>query len=78
MNEHKYYKSKAIDEIKKTVPKKILIVPEDFIPLRHAKTRTRFREHMLRRVHDCHNVLGIELAVVPRVELPLELLLVLH
>ena len=34
------------------------IVPEETLPLRVAKTRTRFREHVLRRVHACHKVWG--------------------
>ena len=41
-----------------TLPTSVQIVPEDYVPLRHAKTRTRFREHLLRCVHDCHKVLG--------------------
>ena len=40
------------------LPKSVRILPEDYIPLRHAKTCTRFREHLLRKSHDCHKVLG--------------------
>ena len=40
------------------LPKTVHIVPEDYTPLRHAKTRTRFREHLLRKAHDRHKVLG--------------------
>ena len=39
-------------------PKYVYIIPEDHVPLSHAKTRTRFREHLLRCVHNCHKVLG--------------------
>ena len=41
-----------------TLPMSVRIVPEDHVPLRHAKTRTRFREQLLRQVHECHKVLG--------------------
>ena len=41
-----------------TLPVSVRIVPEDYVPLRHAKTRTRFREHLLEQVHKCHKVLG--------------------
>ena len=41
-----------------SLSKTVHIVPEDYVPLRHAKTRTRFREHLLRKVHDCHKVQG--------------------
>ena len=41
-----------------SVPLSVRIVPEYYVPLRHAKTRTRFREHLLRQVHECHKVLG--------------------
>ena len=40
------------------LPVTVCIVPEDYVSLRHAKTRARFREHLLRKVHDCHKVLG--------------------
>ena len=46
----------AADDV--PLPASVRIVPEDSVPLRHAKTRTRFREHLLRKVHDCHKVLG--------------------
>ena len=41
-----------------SIPLIVHIVPEDYVLLRHAKTRTRFREHLLRKVHDCQKVLG--------------------
>ena len=50
-----FAKSLRADE---TLPLSIHIVPEDHVSLRHAKTRTRFREHLLRQVHECHKVLG--------------------
>ncbi len=40
------------------LPEQVEAVPEEFVPLRLAKTRTRFREDLLRRVHECHNILG--------------------
>ena len=40
------------------LPTRVYIIPEDHVPLRHAKTRTRFRQHLLRCVHNCHKVLG--------------------
>ena len=50
-----FAKSLRADE---TLPLSIHIVPEDHVSLRHAKTRTRFREHLLRQFHECHTVLG--------------------
>ena len=50
-----FVKSMAADV---TLPMSVRIVPEDYVPLRHAKTRTRFREHLLKQVHECHKVLG--------------------
>ena len=40
------------------LPRCVHIIPEDHVPLRHAKTRTRFRQHLLKCVHNCHKVLG--------------------
>ena len=40
------------------VPRCVHIIPEDHVPLRHAKTGTRFRQHLLQCVHNCHKVLG--------------------
>ena len=40
------------------VPVSVRIVPEEYLPPRNAKTRTHFREHLLRQVHKCHKVLG--------------------
>ena len=51
-----FSKSQAKDE--DSIPLKVHIVPEDYVPLRYAKTRTRFREYLLRKVHNCHKVLG--------------------
>ena len=48
----------SADADEANLPRKALIVPEELVPLRLAKTRTRFREHLLRRMHSCHKVLG--------------------
>ena len=40
------------------LPEQIEAVSEEFVPLRLAKTRTRFREDLLRCVHECHTILG--------------------
>ena len=39
-------------------PRNVLILPKDKVPLRVAKTRTHFREDLLRCMHACHKVLG--------------------